>query len=112
MEASTPPQHPCRLFGILARQAPCAVILRRGPSKWYRLSLWHTDTDTIDDGQWFHGRIYERRCDLSPDGSLFLYFAQKMAGPVPDDYTNDWTAISKPPYLTALALWPKGDSYN
>jgi len=25
---------------------------------------------------------------------------------------SSWTAISKPPYFTALALWPKGDSWN
>jgi hypothetical protein len=28
------------------------------------------------------------------------------------EYTYAWTAISKPPYLTALALWPKGDCWN
>lgn len=27
-------------------------------------------------------------------------------------YTYAWTAISKPPYLTALALWPKGDCWH
>jgi hypothetical protein len=25
---------------------------------------------------------------------------------------RSWTAISKPPYLTALALWPKGDGWG
>jgi hypothetical protein len=28
------------------------------------------------------------------------------------NYTDVWTAVSKPPYFTALALWPKGNSYN
>src|SRR5262249_28912036 len=27
-------------------------------------------------------------------------------------YTYAWTAISKPPWLSALALWPKGDCWH
>src|SRR6267378_2894539 len=102
----------CRLFVILARKADKAVIIRRGPTRWVHLSLWHTDTDRIEHGQWFHGRIYERRCDLSPDGLLFIYFAQKINGRIDPAYTYAWTAVSKPPYFTALALWPKGDCWN
>ena len=65
-------------------------------------------------GQWFHGRIYERRADLTPDGSLLIYFANKINEKTlnDQDYTYAWTAISKPPYLTALALWPKGDCWH
>jgi hypothetical protein len=101
------------LFVHLARQAPLALILRRGPSRWVQLILWHTRGDTFTYGQWFHGRIFERRCDLSPDGSMFIYFASKMTGRTIGDpeYTYAWTAISRPPYFTALALWPKGDRY-
>jgi hypothetical protein len=45
---------------------------------------------------------------LSPDGSLFIYFASKY-GRSP---FATWTAISRPPYFTALALWPLGDSWS
>ena len=105
---------PARVFGILARNADVAVLLRRGPSKWFQLVRWDTATDTFDPGQWFHGRIYERRCDLSPAGSLLIYFAQKItARSIADrDYTYAWTAVSRPPYFTALALWPKGDCWH
>lgn len=96
---------PARLFLIVARKSPTVVIFRRGPSKWVQLIKWDTDTDTFQLGQWFHGRIYERRCDLSPDGALLIYFAQKKS-------TQWWTAISKPPFLTALALWPKDQSWD
>src|SRR5258708_40304808 len=104
-------KRPCRAFGILARDAPLAVILRRGPSAWVQLIRWQTSSDIIEYGQWFNGRIYERRCDLSPDGKLFIYFAQKKNNKTmaDQDYTYAWTAVSKPPYFTALALWPKGD---
>ena len=101
---------PCRLFAILARKAPIGVIFRRGPSDWVRLIKWHTDTDEIERGQWFHGRIYEKRCDLSPHGHLLVYFAAKRFK-IDPAYTGTWTAVSKPPYLTALGLWPKGDSW-
>jgi len=105
---------PSRLSVILARTRPLGVILRRGPSKWVQIILWHTDNDTFDYGQWFKGRIYEHRCDVSPDGSLFIYFASKITGRTLKDqeYTHAWTAISRPPYLTALALWPEGDTYG
>jgi len=79
-----------------------------------QLVRWDTKTDTFSGGQWFHGRIYERRADLSPDGSLLLYFAQKIEDRTLQDkeYTYAWTAVSRPPYLTALALWPKGDCWH
>ncbi|HJZ84075.1 MAG TPA: hypothetical protein VKN99_02850 [Polyangia bacterium] len=99
---------------ILAREAPVGVVFRRGPSKWVRLYRWDTRTDRLEPGQWFHGRLYERRCDLSPDGSLLIYFAAKHGGARRRDprYTYAWTAISKPPWLSALALWPKGDCWH
>jgi hypothetical protein len=105
---------PARLFMIFARKSPMAVIFRRGPSKWVQLVKWNTSIDTFEPGQWFNGRIYERRCDLSPDGSLLIYFAQKISEHSMKDreYTYAWTAISRPPFLTALALWPKGDCWH
>jgi hypothetical protein len=107
-------REPCRLHIIFASKANKAVVIRRGPTKWYRLSLWHTDSDRFEHGQWFKGRIYEQRSDLSPDGSLFLYFAAKhgLSGKsMAVGYRSTWTAISKPPYLTALALWAIGDTW-
>ncbi len=103
-----------RLFVIMARKSHTAVIFRRGPSKWVQLIKWDTKTDTFEPGQWFHGRIYERRGDLNPDGSLLIYFAQKISARTLKDkeYTYAWTAISKPPFLTALALWPKADCWD
>jgi hypothetical protein len=105
---------PARLFIIFARKAPKAIIFRRGPSGWVQLISWDTISDDFEAGHWFRGRIYERRSDLSPNGSLLIYFAQKITAASKKDleYTYAWTAISKPPYLTALALWPKGDCWH
>ncbi len=107
-EAKPTPPPPCRLYVILARDAPVGVIFRRGPSKRVQIIHWDTDTDTFTPGQWFHGRIYERRSDLSPNGELLIYAAKKEKPYIhgDKDYMPSWTAISRPPYLTALALWP------
>ncbi|EGF90901.1 hypothetical protein ABI_23130 [Asticcacaulis biprosthecium C19] len=91
-----------RLFAIIARQTRKAVVFRRGPSRTVLLLTWDLESDTLTAGQWFKGRIYERRCDLSPDGELLCYFAAKHHG-----RPGTWTAISRPPYLKALALWEK-----
>jgi hypothetical protein len=96
-----------RLYVILARKAPFGVVFRRGPSNHVLLIGWDTSNDIFESGQWFKGRIYERRCDLSPDGKLLIYFAAKYREPL-----GSWTAISRPPFLTALALWPKGDGWG
>ena len=100
---------PCRLFVYLAPRAPIGVVLRRGPSRWVQLSVWHTDSDTFDHGQWIRGRVYERRCDVSPDGSLFVYFIRKDGLRSADiEQVDSWIAISRPPWFTALALWVAG----
>jgi len=95
------------LYCIMARNTQEAVIFRRGPSKQVLLIKWSLKSDTFEIGQWFKGRIYERRCDLSPDGSKLVYFAAKHKKPL-----YSWTAISKVPYFTALMLWPKGDCWG
>lgn len=64
------PIPPCRLHVLLARRAPVAVIFRRGPTKWVQIIRWDTEKDIFEAGQWFHGRIYEGRSDLSPSGKL------------------------------------------
>lgn len=101
---------PCRLFVIPARDAPVAAVLRRGPSNWYQLIRWDTQNDELCDGTWFKGRIYEDRCDLSPDGELFVYFCH--GGRSRGDYSDSWTAVSRLPWLSALALWPSGTTYG
>lgn len=98
---------PARLFGLLARKAPVGVLLRRGPSDWVRLIRWNTRTDRIQRGQWLHAHVYARRCDLSPDGSLLIYFCRDGRTKV-----GNYTAISRPPWFTALALWPQGHTWR
>ncbi|MCM2254726.1 MAG: hypothetical protein NDJ94_03545 [Vicinamibacteria bacterium] len=102
---------PPRLHVLLARDTPIGLILRRGPTQWYHLIRWHTDTDALEPGAWFRGRLYEERCDLSPDGKLFLYFALQ-GRKFGTSYTGSWTAVSRAPWLHALALWPHGSTWG
>ncbi len=101
---------PARLHVLLAREAPVGLVIRRGPSRQVCTLLWDRRTDQFRLGQWFKGRIYERRCDLSPDGRHFLYFA--MDGKWRSPSKGSWSAISCPPSLKALAFFPKGDCWN
>lgn len=104
---------PCWMCVLLARQANVGVILRRGPTQWWRVTLWNTKRDTFEGGQWFRGRLYPEKCDVSPNGKLFIYFAgQWRPQNAAAGYKNTWTAVSRPPYLTALTLWPIGDTWG
>jgi hypothetical protein len=100
-----------RLFVIPARDEPTAVILRRGPSAWYHVIQWETRRDQFIHGAWFKGRIYEEKCDVSPDGRLFvasIHQGSRFA----TEFTDSWTAISRVPWLQALVVWPQGTTYN
>jgi hypothetical protein len=102
-----------RVDGVVARDAPVAVIFRRGPSRWTAVVPWHLETDEVTVGDWLRGRLYSRRCDLSPDGGLLVYFAANFGSAKQPAfrYGHSWTAISKPPSLEPLAYWPKFDCW-
>lgn len=95
------------LFFLVASAARTAVVLRRGPSKSVQMLRWDLSTDEVLEGQWLKGRVHEHRCDVSPDGRLFLYFGAKYTSAV-----DTFTAICRPPYFTALAYWPSSGSYG
>jgi hypothetical protein len=99
-----------RIHVLLARHTPVGVVIRRGPSKSACTVLWDRRRDEFRLGQWFKGRIYERRSDLSPDGSHLIYFA--MNGKWDSESKGAWTAISRAPYLKAVAFFPKGDCWH
>ncbi len=99
-----------RLHVILSREAQTGLVIRRGPSKQVLLVGWNRKTDSFIPGQWLKGRIYERRCDLSPDGRHLIYFA--MNGKWKGEMGGSWTAVSRPPWLTALHIYGWGDCWN
>lgn len=99
-----------RLHVLLARDGRTGLVFRRGPAREVAAIGWNRHKDTFELGQWLRGRIYERRADLSPDGKHLIYFA--MNGHWGSRAKGAWTAISLAPYLTAVALFAKGDCWN
>ncbi|MGL4234643.1 hypothetical protein [Tabrizicola sp.] len=94
-----------RLHVLTALASEHAVVLRRGPSAWSASFGWNRATGAMSPGQWLRGRIYEHRCDLSPDGGHLIYFAGKGG-------SSYYTALSRAPWLKALRLWEKGDTWG
>lgn len=107
---ATAKRFPARVHIILARKAKTAIVIRRGPADLVCTLQWDRSQDTFRVGQWLRGRIYERRCDLSPDGTHFIYFA--MNGRWRSETKGSWSAISKAPYLKAIGLWANGSCWN
>ena len=92
---------PCRLYVLPASAAPTAVIMRRGPSAWWHLLAWDLDAGELTPGAWLRGMLYPERSAVSPDGRLLGYFALGHGRHPWDTYF----AVSKVPWLTALAAW-------
>ncbi|MCA9625634.1 MAG: hypothetical protein KC731_41715 [Myxococcales bacterium] len=82
---------------IVARDADLVIVLRRGPSRHVRLLRWDLRRDEVEGGQWLMGTVTFGACSLSPKGELLVYVARKGS--------RTFTAVSRPPYFTALAFW-------
>lgn len=109
-----------RISGIIAAEANVAVVFRRGPSRHTLQLLWDMDSDVVTPGQWIKAKVYTKRCDISADGrylvGAFLDYSSTRANwsgfHLERWQTSGWTAISRPPYFTALALWFSGGAWN
>jgi hypothetical protein len=94
MPDSTPStlEQPARMHLIPALSAPRVIVIRRKPSRVAHVMCWNTETDEIEHGSWFRGRIYELRCDVSPDGERMAYLAAGVN-------RRTWTGVCSPPWL-------------
>ncbi len=95
--------HSCALEVLLARDASRGVILRRGPTKWVQLILWHTDSDTLlDNVSWAdwdqRGRlVFAKGGQLFTSDSVEYPLEVKM---IADFYTNTPTRVEPPRWAT------------
>jgi len=96
---------PARLHVLLSQKSTQAIVIRRGPSKRTATIGWDRRNDVFTVGQWFKGKLYPYRSDISPDGAFWIYFAMS-------EKNKTWTAVAKPPYLKALDFYPKGCAWN
>lgn len=99
-----------RIHVLLARESEYGVVIRRGPSRYTCFIGWGRQKDSFEPAQWLKGRVYGRRSDLSPDGKHLIYFA--MNGRKNSEAKGAWTAISKSPWMKAIALYAKGDCWH
>lgn len=102
--------HPCRVYGLMAAEAPVCVLLRRGPSKWTQVIRWDTATDSFEHGDWFDGRVYEYKSDISPDGRYWCYFVMRPRSGLDSKAIGrcwQWSAISRVPEFEPLRVWPQ-----
>lgn len=107
----TPPHRPAsppRLYGILATEAPVVLVFRRGPSDWFHLLRWKLDEGVVEPGVWVRKKLFPRRCDLSADGELLLYY---LSGGVEGHY-RVFGGIARTPWLHPLASWDEGDAWG
>ena len=91
-------------------ESDTAVVFRRGPSRVFCSIGWNLARDEFKVGQWCKHTIYPERADVSTDGRWLLYFA--LNGRWKSETRGRWTALSRAPYLKAVKLWPKGDTWD
>ncbi len=113
------PQPSCRLHLVLARSAPIAAIIRRGPAKRVHIIRWDYSTDDFQYGSWFYGSFHEQVASLSPDGRWLYYFAANYNSGfiarrygLPDKIADFWSAIGELPWLKAAWIQFQWDSYG
>ncbi len=109
-ELSLNAKPPPRLFGIPARDAAVVAVIRRGPSDWCQLGRWDWAAPSFEAGSWIRGTVPPQKCDLSPDGRWFAYSAVNYPGRW--EAGAVYEAISRLPWLTALAAWNAGTTYT
>ena len=113
MTPSTPKSHV-----LLASQAPVAVIFyRKSRLTTYCLTLDYRKRqgryrDRLSKGSRFYGRIFIDRSDLSPDGSLMVYFAMRGKQTKGKSDPTTWTGLCSPPWLQAHLFLPNGSTWG
>jgi len=101
---------PPRVFCIPATAAPVVAVLRRGPTEWWHVGKWDLAAPSFEPGAWIHAQLYPQKCDLSPDGRWLAYSAldanaRWAAGTI-------YEAVSRLPWVHALAAWEAGTTYT
>ena len=99
LESKTNVDPPARIHLLVAKEAPCVIVIRRKPSKVAHILKLNTLTDEMEHGSWFSGRIYESRSDVSFDGQYMIYLAMGAVG-------DTWNGICRPPFLRTEIDWP------
>lgn len=102
-----------RLYVIPATRAPVALVFCHGAAGWWRLVQWDVAAGALTPGAWFRGHLFPRRCNLSSDGRVLCYLASKnVRGWMGATGYQAFSALSKAPWLFALAAWREHGTYT
>lgn len=103
-----------KIRGYVATKKNRILFLYRRSNKTTYLFLltYLKDKEDLQIGSRFHGKFYPDRCDLSPDGTYFLYFVMGKSQRQYDKKLYCWTGICKPPEVTADILFAHGDTWG
>jgi hypothetical protein len=93
------PADPARIHLLPAKASPFVVVIRRKPSKCFHVIRWNTQSDELEYGSWFHGKLFPKRCDVSFDGQWMVYLAMGASG-------ETWNGICRLPYLRTVVEGP------
>lgn len=85
-------------------------MLRRGPTEWFHVACWNLADDTVEHGAWLHATMYPARCAVSADGALLAAFIRDERRGLGE--WHRYFAVSKVPWLTALAAWQTVNTYT
>jgi hypothetical protein len=96
----TPSSAP-RLYCLVAQRASTAIVFRRGPAKWFHLLRWDLLSGALEPGAWVRKKLYPDRCDLSPDGTLLLFYLGGGFG----RYFEVFGGVSSAPWLHPHTSW-------
>jgi len=98
---------PPRVYAIVARKSPWAVVFRRGPSNWFHIFRWDLESGALEEGVWLHDVVYPRRCDISDDGRLLLFLMRATI----DSPNNTYAGVLCLHTHQAKVHW-EGDTYG
>jgi hypothetical protein len=90
-----PRQYKSRIHLLVAKTAPTLVILQRKRAKLFHVVTVDTKRRQVEEGSWFRGKLYVKRCDVSFDGKHMVYLAMGSKG-------NTWNGICRLPWLSTL----------
>lgn len=106
----TAPPPPARVWVMLSGDPRRNIVLRRGPTAQVAAFNWDRTSNRITLGQWLKGRVFFTRCDISPDGEHWAYFAMGRSA-------STYTVVAKTPFMTALdffegcGTWDRGAAF-
>ena len=88
---------------LVADDARVAVVfVHRNNPKCVGLWRWDLTDDRFYAGHWMLGKVHLRKTDLSPDGEYLLLLAANYSR---KREIQSWTALTRAPFLTAIAFW-------